>query len=106
MHQTKKGNSWYHRFAEGFACGMEVHVVVDRDSGLLHTVVVMAANVHVITPAADLLHGDEDVVYSDAGYQRIAKRPEMAGKPTEFRVAMQRGSAVSCQRHQRECCTT
>jgi transposase, IS5 family len=24
-HQTKKGNQWYHRFAEGFAYGMKVH---------------------------------------------------------------------------------
>jgi len=41
MHQTKKGNQWYHRFAEG--------------------------------------------------YQGIAKRPEMAGKTTAFRVAMRPG---------------
>ena len=29
--------------------------------------------------------------YSDAGYQGIAKRQEMAGKSTEFRVAMRPG---------------
>ena len=52
---------------------------------------VTAANVHDLTPAADLLHGDEQVVYADAGYQGIAKRPEMAGKATEFRVAMRPG---------------
>jgi hypothetical protein len=53
--------------------------------------VVRAANVHDLTPAAELLHGDERVVYADAGYQGIAKRPEMAGKTTEVRVAMQPG---------------
>jgi IS5 family transposase len=47
--------------------------------------------VHDLTPAAELLHGDEEVVYSDAGYQGIAKRPEMAGKSPEFRVAMRPG---------------
>ena len=83
MHQTKKGNQWYF--------GMKVHIGVDKDSGLIHSVVTTAANVHDLTPAAELLHGDEEVVYGDAGYQGIAKRPEMAGKTTEFRVAMRPG---------------
>ena len=46
---------------------------------------------HDLTPAAELLHGDEEVVYGDAGYQGITKRPEIAGKSTEFRVAMRPG---------------
>jgi transposase, IS5 family len=71
MHQTKKGNQWYY--------GMKVHIGVDKDSGLIPSVVTTAANVHDLTPAAELLHGDEDVVYGDAGYQGIAKRAEMAG---------------------------
>jgi transposase, IS5 family len=91
MHQTKKGNQWYHRFAEGCAYGMKVHAGVDKDSGLIHSVVTTAANVHDLTPAAELLHGDEEVVYGDAGYQGITKRPEMAGKTAEFRVAMRPG---------------
>ena len=70
---------------------MKVHIGVDKDSGLIHSVVTTAANVHDLTPAAELLHGDEEVVYGDAGYQGIAKRPEMAGKSTEFRVAMRPG---------------
>ena len=32
-----------------------------------------------------------EVVYADAGYQGIAKRREMAGKTTAFRVAMRPG---------------
>jgi len=91
MHQTKKGNQWFYRCAEGFAYGMKVQAGVDKDSGLIHSVVVTAANVHDLTPVAELLHGDEEVVYGDAGYQGIAKRPEMAGKTTEFRVAMRPG---------------
>jgi IS5 family transposase len=83
MHQTKKGNQWYF--------GMKVHIGVDKDSGLIHSVVTTAANVHDLTPAAELLHGDEEVVYADAGYQGIAKRREMAGKTTAFRVAMRPG---------------
>jgi IS5 family transposase len=70
---------------------MKVHAGVDKDSGLIHSVVITAANVHDLTPAAELLHGDEEVVYGDAGYQWIAKRPAMAGKTTEFSVAMRPG---------------
>lgn len=83
MHQTKKGNQWYF--------GMKVHIGVDKDSGLIHSVETTAANVHDLTPAADLLHGEEEVVYADAGYQGIEKRPEMEGKSTTFRVAMRPG---------------
>ncbi len=83
MHQTKTGNQWYFR--------VKVHLGVDKDSGLIHSVVTTAANVHDLTPAAELLHGDEAVVYADAGYQAIAKWPEMAGRTTKFRVAMRPG---------------
>ena len=57
----------------------------------MHSVVTTAANVHDLTPAAELLHGDEEVEYSDAGYQGMAKRPEMAGHGATFRVAMRPG---------------
>ncbi len=50
-----------------------------------------AANVHDLSAAAELLHGEETVVYADAGYQGMAKRPEMEGKAIEFRVAMRPG---------------
>ena len=83
MHQTKKGNQWYF--------GMKVHIGVDKDTGLIHSVETTAANVHDLTPAADLLHGEETVVYADAGYQGIEKRTEMEGKGIGFRVAMRPG---------------
>ena len=70
---------------------MKLDAGVDKDSGLIHTVVVSAANVHDITPAGELLHGDEEVVYTDAGYKCIAKKPEMSGKTTEFGVTMRPG---------------
>jgi IS5 family transposase len=83
MHQTKKGNQWHF--------GMKVQLGVDKDSGLIHSVETTAADVHDLTPAADLLHGDETVVYADAGYQGIEKRPEMECKGIGFRVAMRLG---------------
>lgn len=91
MHHTKKGNQWYHRCAEGFAYGRKLHIGVDKESGLIHSIVTTAANVHGLTTGTELLHGDEEVVYGDAGYQGIAKRPEMAGTAAEFRVAIRTG---------------
>ena len=83
MHQTKKGNQWFY--------GMKVHIGVDKDSGLMHSVETTSANVHDITRAAQLLHGEEEVVYGDAGYQGIEKRPEISDKRITFRVAMRPG---------------
>ena len=83
MHQTKKGNQWYF--------GMKVHLGVDSESGLIHSVETTAANVHDLTPAAELLHGEETVVYGDAGYQGIEKRPEMQDRGIGFRIAMRPG---------------
>ncbi len=55
------------------------------------SVVTTAANVHDLSTADELLYGDEEVVYGDAGYQGIAKRPELAGHSENFRVAMRPG---------------
>ena len=41
--------------------------------------------------AAELLHGEEKVVYGDAGYQGLHKREEMAGRDVECRIAMRAG---------------
>jgi IS5 family transposase len=37
------------------------------------------------------LHSNEAVVYGDAGYQGIAKRPGMESHSAEFRMAMRPG---------------
>lgn len=81
MHQTKKGNQWYF--------GMKAHIGVDSWSGLVHTVVGTSANVHDINVAAELLNGEEHVVFGDSGYRGIGKRIEAQG-PT-WHVAMQPG---------------
>jgi IS5 family transposase len=83
MHQTRKGKQWYF--------GMKVHIGVDKDNGLIHSIETTSANVHDLTPAAELLHGQETVVYADSGYQGIEKREEMQGKAIGFRVAMRPG---------------
>ena len=68
MHQTKKGNQWYF--------GMKAHIGVDAESGLVHTVKGTAANVSDVVEANGLLHGQEEVVFADAGYQGAAKRAD------------------------------
>ena len=72
MHQTKKGNQWYF--------GMKVHIGVDADTGLVHSMSTTAANVHDITEAHNLLHGGETMVWYDAGYQGVHKRTENLGR--------------------------
>ena len=69
MHQTKKGNQWYH--------GMKAHIGVDAQSGLVHTVTTTAANEHDISQAANLLHGKESDVFADSGYRGVDKREDI-----------------------------
>lgn len=75
MHQTKKGNQWYF--------GMKAHIGVDRQSGLVHTVISTAANVSDISQTAGLLHGSETQVHADAGYVGVEKRGEIKAADPE-----------------------
>lgn len=85
MHQTKKGNQWYF--------GMKAHIGADRDSKLVHTVVVTAANVADITKTAELLHGQEQQVHADAGYTGVEKRAEIVAleRQIDWQIAGKRG---------------
>ena len=85
MHQTKKGNQWYF--------GLKAHIGTDRDSKLVHTVVVTAANVADIAKTAELLHGEERQVHGDAGYTGVEKRPEIVAlaQPIDWQIACKRG---------------
>ncbi len=85
MHQTRKGNQWYF--------GMKAHIGADRDSKLVHTVVVTAANVADITKTAELLHGQETQVHADAGYTGVEKREEITAlnRTIDWQIAGKRG---------------
>ena len=87
MHQTKRGNQWHF--------GMKVHIGVDSETGLVHSMSTTAANVHDVTEAHNLLHGGERVVWCDAGYQGVHKRPENRmenlGREIDWQVAMRPG---------------
>ncbi|WP_146050786.1 transposase, partial [Pseudomonas syringae] len=64
----------------------------DDESGLVHSVVVTAANVADITQVDKLLHGAENVVCADAGYIGVEKREEHAGRQVIWQVAARRST--------------
>ena len=83
MHLTKKGNEWHF--------GMKLHIGVDADTGLVHSVSTTLASAHDVTEAHNLLHGGVRVVWCDAGYQGVHKREENLGRQVDWQVAMRPG---------------
>jgi IS5 family transposase len=87
MHQTRKGQQWHF--------GMKLHIGVDSKTGLAHSAVVTAANVHDKHPLPQLLHGGEEEVYGDSAYasqqELIESKAPMAQDRTNQRVV---GSGV------------
>jgi IS5 family transposase len=87
MHQTRKGRQWFF--------GMKLHIGVDSKTGLAHSAVVTAANVHDKHPLPQLLHGAEREVYGDSAYASqqdlIESKAPLAEDRTNQRV---RGSAI------------
>lgn len=83
MHQTKKGNEWHF--------GMKMHIGADADLGLVHSLSTTSANVHDITEADKLLHGDEVACWGDAGYRGIEKREEHEEREIDWHIAMRPG---------------
>lgn len=71
-HQVKKGNTWHF--------GYKAHVGVDKDSGIVHTIKVTAANQHDVSMTSELLTGEETVVYGDSGYLGAEKREDAVKK--------------------------
>jgi IS5 family transposase len=61
MHQTRKGNQWYF--------GAKAHIGVDSKEGVVHSVCTSAASVSDVHMLPNLLHGAENKVWGDAGYQ-------------------------------------
>lgn len=82
MHQTRKGQQWHF--------GMKLHIGVDAETGLVHSAVVTAANVHDKHPLPALLHGQETSVWGDSAYasqqELIASKAPRARDLTNQRV--------------------
>ena len=82
-HSAKKGNTWHF--------GYKAHVGVDHETGIVHALEVTSANKHDVCMTAELLTGEEQVVYGDSGYLGAEKRPEAitrnkAGKRIRYKI--------------------
>lgn len=84
MKQTKKGNQWYF--------GAKAHIGADAITGLVHSIAATAANESDVAHVHELLHGEEEVVFADAGYTGAEKRPELKGRSDlNWQIAERRG---------------
>lgn len=94
MHQTRKGQQWHF--------GMKLHIGVDSQTGLAHSAVVTAANVHDKHPLPALLHGAERRVYGDSAYasqkELIASKAPHAKDFTNQRVRRRSGEVDDARR--------
>lgn len=84
MHQTRKDNQYFFR--------MKAHIGTDVESGLVHHVHGTAANVADVTQVAELLHGEENAVYADAGYTGAEKRKEHEHRKIVWQIAERRST--------------
>ena len=83
MHQAKKGNEWHF--------GMKMHIGVDDELGLTHSLSTSAANISDVTWTADLLHGDEQRVCGDSGYQWTSQGSVDTAKPQNEAISKASG---------------
>jgi IS5 family transposase len=84
MHQTKKGNQWYF--------GMKAHIGADLVSGIVHSLTGTAANEADISQMASVLHGEEKMVFADAGYTGAEARPEHEDREVSWNIAAKRNT--------------
>ncbi|UDC57784.1 IS5 family transposase (plasmid) [Klebsiella quasipneumoniae subsp. quasipneumoniae] len=94
MHQTKKGNQWHF--------GMKAHTGADAKSGLTHSLVTTAANEHDLNQLGNLLHGEEQFVSADAGYQGAPQREELAEVDVDWLIAERPGKVRTLKQHPRK----
>lgn len=83
MRPPPKDNQWQFR--------MQAHIGVNTDSGLATSAQTTLANVSDAVTAPPPLHGAEDQVWSDAGYQDAGKREEARALEVGWRVAFKAG---------------
>lgn len=72
MSQTQKGNPSYF--------GAKAHIGVDAQRGLVHTVALTTAKVADVTMTEALLHGGEEIIFGDGGYDK-ARSPLSSPRP-------------------------
>ena len=70
---------------------MKLHIGVDDTLGLIHSMATTSANIHDITQADKLLHGQEECIWGDSGYRGIDKREEHKHRQVDWFIAMRPG---------------
>lgn len=80
MHQAKKGNEWHF--------GMKMHIGVDDELGLVHSLSTTPAHVSDVVEAINVLHGEEQRINGDSGYRGIEKRPEHQDREVVWYIGM------------------
>lgn len=83
MRQATKGNHWHF--------GMKANLLVDADSGLVHSLVTTATNELDVSQSYALVYGHEREAFGDAGYTGVGKREEMKGRTMKWHMALRRG---------------
>ncbi|XBR10059.1 transposase (plasmid) [Escherichia coli] len=76
------------------------HWCVDAKSGLTHSLVTTAANEHDLNQLGNLLHGEEQFVSADAGYQGAPQREELAEVDVDWLIAERPGKVKTLKQHQ------
>ena len=94
MVQSKKGHQWH--------LGMKLHIGVDEQSGMVHSLSTTSAKVHDLTPSEHLLHGEETRVWADAGYRGIEKREGHHNRDVAWHIGMGAGQGRRLAREQLE----
>jgi IS5 family transposase len=87
MGHTRKGKQYFF--------GAKAHIGVDAESGLVHSTTTTAANVADITATGNLLQGEEEAVFADAGYTGAEKREELKDRQVKWYIAAKRGKVAA-----------
>ncbi|MBO2915937.1 IS5 family transposase [Enterobacter sichuanensis] len=93
---------WYNLSDGAWHFGMKAHIGVDAKSGLTHSLVTTAANEHDLNQLGNLLHGEEQFVSADAGYQGAPQREELAEVDVDWLIAERPGKVKTLKQHPRK----
>lgn len=85
MHQTKQGNQWYF--------GMKAHIGVDKVSGLIHSVVITAVNMHDLTPLPNSYMVMMRWFTAMPATKALPREPRWQGRQRSFGWRCDRGNA-------------
>lgn len=80
---------------------MKAHIGAYMESGLVYHVHCTAAKVANVTQVAELLHGDENAVYAEAGYTVVEKRKEHENRKVIWQIAGRRSTYTKLSKRSR-----